>query len=117
MALLISCLGLYGLVSFMIVQRRREMGIRKVLGASVEHIVYLFSREFTLLVGLAFGLSAPVGYYFMQRWLNGFYYRVDMGWKVFALSVLGSILLAWVTVGVKAFRAATANPIDNLRTE
>ena len=117
MALLISCLGLYGLVSFMIVQRRREMGIRKVLGASVEHIVYLFSREFTLLVGLAFVLSAPLGYYFMQRWLNGFYYRVDMGWKVFALSVLGSVLLAWVTVGVKAFRAATANPIDNLRTE
>lgn len=116
-ALLISCLGLYGLVSFMAVQRTREMGIRKVLGASVGHIVYLFSREFTLLVGVAFLVSGPLGYYFMQKWLNGFYYRVDMGWKIFVLSVAGSVLLAWVTVGYKALRAALANPVKSLRTE
>jgi putative ABC transport system permease protein len=116
-ALFISCLGLYGLVSFMAVQRIREMGIRKVLGASIGHIVYLFSREFTILVGVAFVLSAPLGYYFMQKWLNGFYYRVDIGWKIFVLSVTGSILLAWITVGYKALRAAMANPVNSLRTE
>jgi len=116
-ALFISCLGLYGLVSFMAVQRTKEVGIRKVLGASVRNIVYLFSREFTLLVGIAFALSAPLGYYFMQKWLNGFYYRVDIGWKVFALSVAGSVLLAWMTVGYKAIRAALANPVTSLRSE
>jgi predicted permease len=116
-ALLISCLGLYGLVSFMVVQRTKEVGIRKVLGASIQGIVYLFSREFTLLIGIAFVIAAPLGYYLMTQWLQGFYYRTPMGWITFGLAIAGSLLLAWATVGYKAIRAALANPVQSLRSE
>ena len=117
LAILISCLGLYGLVSFMAVQKTKEVGIRKVLGASAGNIVYLFSREFTLLVGIAFLIAAPVGYYFMSTWLSGFYYHTSIGWTVFALAIMISILIAWITVGYKAIKAAIANPVKSLRTE
>ena len=116
-ALFISCLGLYGLVSFMAVQRTKEVGIRKVLGASIQGIVLLFSREFTLLVVLAFLVAAPLGYYGMTQWLNGFFYRTTLGWEIFALAIGGSLILAWVTVGYKAIRAALANPVQSLRSE
>ena len=116
-ALFISCLGLYGLVSFMAVQRTREVGIRKVLGASLSHIIFLFSKEYTLLVVGAFGVSAPLGYYFMRHWLNGFYYRVHLGWETFLLAIAGSLLIAWLTVGYKSLRAALANPVQSLRNE
>jgi predicted permease len=116
-ALLISCLGLYGLVSFMAVQRTKEVGIRKVLGASVQGIVYLFSKEFTILVAIAFLVAAPIGYYLMRQWLNGFFYRTTMGWGIFALAVTGSLVVAWTTVGYKAIRAALADPAQSLRTE
>ncbi|HTJ14291.1 MAG TPA: ABC transporter permease [Dinghuibacter sp.] len=116
-AIFISCLGLYGLVSFMAVQRTKEVGIRKVLGASVRGIVVLFSREFTILVVIAFLVAAPLGYYVMRQWLNGFFYRANMGWGIFALSIGGSLVIAWATVGYKAIRAALANPIQSLRTE
>jgi hypothetical protein len=116
-ALFISCLGLYGLVSFMAVQRTKEVGIRKVLGASARGIVVLFSREFTLLVLVAFGLAAPLGYYLMRQWLDGFFYRTSMGWGIFVLAVAGSLVIAWVAVGYRAIRAALANPILSLRTE
>jgi putative ABC transport system permease protein len=116
-AIFISCLGLYGLVSFMAVQKTKEVGIRKVLGASVKSIVYLFSREFTWLILLAFVVSAPLGYYFMHGWLNGFYYHTQMGWIEFALAIAGSLLIAWATVGYKAYRAALANPINSLKYE
>jgi putative ABC transport system permease protein len=116
-ALVVSCLGLYGLVSFMAVQRNKEVGIRKVLGASVSSIVYLFSREFTLLIGVAFMIAAPVGAYFMHKWLNGFFYRTTMGWEIFVLAIFGSLIVAWVSVGYKAIRAALANPIKSLKSE
>lgn len=116
LAIFISCLGLYGLVSYMVVQKTKEVGIRKVLGASMQHIVYLFSREFTLLIGLAFLISAPLAWFFMQRWLSDFYYHIDLGWGVFALAIVLSIVIAWVTVGYKAIRAAVANPVKSLRT-
>lgn len=117
LAVLISCLGLYGLVSFMAVQKTKEVGVRKVLGASVQSIVYLFSKEFTALVGIAFLISAPLGYYFMKGWLEDFHYHITIGWGVFAYAIILSFGIAWVTVGYKAVKAAIANPVKSLRTE
>jgi hypothetical protein len=117
LAIFISCLGLYGLVSFMAVQKTKEVGIRKVLGASVPGILLLFSREFVLLIGLAFLIAAPIGYYLMQGWLSGFYYHEDMGWGVFAIAIASSLVIALITVGAKAVKAALANPVKSLRSE
>lgn len=116
-AILISCLGLYGLVSFMAVQRRKEVGVRKVLGASVGHIVYLFSREFTILILIAFAIAAPLAWYMMSQWLNNFNYRINIGIWVFVLAVLVSVVIAWVTVGYKSVKAALVNPVKSLRSE
>lgn len=116
-AILLSCLGLYSLVSFMAAQRVREIGVRKVLGASVTRIVVLLSYEFVPLVGIAFVLAAPVGYYLMHRWLDEFANRIKLGPGLFLLSIGISLLIAWCTVGYRAFRAATANPIRTLRSE
>jgi putative ABC transport system permease protein len=116
-AILISCLGLYGLISLMTAQKTREVGIRKVLGASVARIVYSFSMEFTYLVGISFLIAAPLGSYVMSRWLSGFYYRIDMGWGLFALTLLSSGMIAWITVGYKAVKAAITNPVKSLRAE
>lgn len=116
-AIFISCLGLYGLVSFMAVQRIKEVGIRKTLGASVGHIIYLFSKEFTVLIVIAFAISAPVGYYFMHKWLQDFTYRITIGPGIFILSIISSIVIAWLTVGFKAVKAALANPVKSLRSE
>jgi ABC-type antimicrobial peptide transport system permease subunit len=117
LAILISCLGLYGLVSFMAVQKTKEVGIRKVLGASVQSIVYMFSREFTILIGIAFLISAPLGYYLMHHWLAGFFYHIQMGWGIFALAIASSLMVSWLTVGYKAVRAAIASPVKSLRAE
>ncbi len=116
-AIFISCLGLYGLVSFMAVQRTKEVGIRKTLGASVGHIVYLFSKEFTVLIIIAFIISAPVGYYFMHNWLQDFTYKITIGPGIFILAILASVAIAWLTVGYKAITAALANPVKSLRSE
>jgi len=117
LAILISSLGLYGLISFMAAQKTKEVGIRKVLGASVGSILYLFSREFTILIGIAFLISAPIGYYLMHEWLSGFYYHIGLSWVVFILAMLISVVIAWLTVGYKAMKAALANPVKSLRTE
>jgi ABC-type antimicrobial peptide transport system permease subunit len=116
-AIFISCLGLYGLVSFMSIQRKKEVGIRKTLGASVGNIVYLFSREFTLLILISFVIAAPLGYYFMHRWLEDFSYRITIGPGIFLLAFSASLLIAWLTVGYKSIRAALANPVNSLRSE
>lgn len=116
-AIFISCLGLYGLVSYMAVQKTKEVGIRKVLGASISNIVLLFSREFTLLIAIAFLVAVPVGWYIMNGWLQNFVYRIDMGIGVFVLAIVASLTIAWVTVGYRAVRAALANPVKSLRTE
>jgi predicted permease len=116
-AIFISCLGLYGLISFMAVQRVKEVGIRKTLGASVGNIVYLFSKEFTLLIIVAFVISAPVGWYFMHQWLQGFAYKTPLGLGIFMLAVAVSVVIAWLTVGYKAVSAALANPVKSLRSE
>ena len=116
-AIFISCLGLYGLVSFMAVQKTKEVGIRKVLGASVQSIVFLFSKEFIVLIGIAFLIATPVSYYLMHQWLSGFYYHIQLSWIVFVAAIIISIIIAWVTVGYKAIKAAIANPVKSLRTE
>jgi putative ABC transport system permease protein len=116
-AIFISCLGLYGFVSFMAVQRTREVGIRKVLGASVINIVYLLSKEFTVLIGIAFLIATPLAYYFMHQWLQKFAYRIDIGARMFLLTILFAEVIAWLTVGYQAIKAAVANPVRSLRSE
>jgi len=116
-AIFISCLGLYGLVSFMAVQRTKEVGIRKVLGASAARIVLLFSKEFTFLIGIAFIIATPVAYYFMKQWLQNYTYRINLGVGIFIVAILFSIVIAWITVGWRAIRAAMANPVKSLRSE
>jgi putative ABC transport system permease protein len=116
-AIFISCLGLYGLVSFMAVQRTKEVGIRKVLGASVGNIIYLLSREFTLLIIVAFAIAAPVAYYFMQQWLQSYSFRIQPGVGIFLLAIVMSIIISWITVGYRAIQAAMSNPVKSLKTE
>ena len=116
-AILISCLGLYGLVSFMAAQRTKEVGIRKVLGASSSNIVYLLSREFTLLIIIAFVLAAPLAYYLMNGWLQDYTYRYKPGIAIFLSAIGGSMAVAWITVGYRAIKAALANPVKSLRSE
>jgi putative ABC transport system permease protein len=117
LAILISCLGLLGLASYSTVQRTKEIGIRKVLGASVGGIVGLLSREFVLLVGVSFVVAAPIAWFLMHRWLNGFAYKIGLGWWIFAVAGLSALMIALVTVSYQAIRAAIANPIKSLRTE
>jgi putative ABC transport system permease protein len=116
-AIFISCLGLYGLVSFMAVQRTKEVGIRKVLGASAAHIVYLMSKEFTLLIIVAFVIAAPIAYYIMHKWLQNYSYRISLGASIFLLAMASSIVIAWITAGQRAVKAAIANPVKSLRME
>lgn len=117
LAVFISCLGLYSLVSFMAATRTREVGIRKTLGASVASIVYLFSREFTLLVLLAFVIAAPVAGFFMHRWLENYAFHFEPGPLLFMEAIAGSVVIAWASVGYRALKAALANPVKSLRTE
>lgn len=116
-ALFISCLGLYGLVLFMATQRTKEVGIRKVLGASTPGIVYLLSKEFVLLIILAFIIASPVAYYFMNNWLQNYTYRIEPGFSIFIFTFIGCIIIGWLTVGHHAIRAASANPVKSLRSE
>ena len=117
LAILIACLGLFGLASFVTSQRTREIGVRKVLGASVSKIVILLSKEFTLLVAIACAVAFPISWLAMKRWLQDFAYATEIGWQVFVLSAIAAILIAWITVGYQSIRAAVANPVKSLRTE
>src|SRR6185503_11336734 len=116
-AIFISCLGLYGLISFMAAQRTKEVGIRKVLGASVTSIIYLFSKEFTVLLIIAFAVAVPVAWYMMTNWLDNFAFRINITVWFFVLAIGLSVLIAWLTVGYKSIRAAIAKPVKSLRTE
>ncbi len=115
--IVIGCLGLFGLLSFMTIRKTKEVGIRKVLGASVAQIVALFGKEFVLLVVLAFGIAAPSCYYFMNQWLNGFAYHIDLSWWMFVTGVLFTLGIALLTICYQSIRAALANPVDALRNE
>ncbi|MDP9081471.1 MAG: ABC transporter permease [Bacteroidota bacterium] len=116
-AIFISCLGLYGLVSFMVVQRTKEVGVRKVLGASLGSILFLFSKEFMMLIGISFLIAVPVSWYMMSGYLQTFAYRINITVDVFLLAIVSSIILAWMTVGYKALKAALANPVKSMRSE
>ncbi|GAA4300280.1 ABC transporter permease [Compostibacter hankyongensis] len=117
LAILISCLGLLGLVIYTTGLRSKEIGIRKVLGATVSQIVTVLSKDFLRLVLIAFVLAAPVAWWAIHRWLEDYSYRTSLSWWVFALSGLGMMLIALVTMGLQTVRAATANPVKSLRTE
>jgi len=117
LAIIISSLGLFGLASYMAEQRTREIGVRKVLGASVFKLWRLLSKDFLLLVLLSLLIAAPVTYYFMNNWLENFAYRAEIAWWVFAVTGAGSTILTMVTVGFHAIKAAIANPVKSLRTE
>ncbi|MCH8247877.1 MAG: ABC transporter permease [Bacteroidetes bacterium] len=116
-AILIACLGLFGLASFTAEQRTREIGIRKVLGASVSSVVALLSREFLILVGGAFLVAAPIAYFVMNGWLNEFTFHTELGVGVLATAGASAILIAWMTVSYQAIRAAAANPVTSLRSD
>lgn len=117
LAVLISCLGLFGLVSFTTHQRTKEVGIRKVLGASVRSLLVMFSKEFVWLILIAFVIAAPLAWYFTRDWLADFAYRIAVGPGIFVLTVTTALIIALLTVGFQAWRAATANPVDALRNE
>jgi ABC-type antimicrobial peptide transport system permease subunit len=116
-AMLISCLGLWGLATFAAQQRVKEIGIRKVLGASVQTIVSLLSKEFLLMIAIALLIASPVAYYFMKDWLQTFAYHVDITVTVFLLAGIATALIALGTVGFQAMKAALANPIDSLKND
>jgi ABC-type antimicrobial peptide transport system permease subunit len=116
-AIFLSCLGLYGLASFMAVQRIKEIGIRKVLGATASNIVYLFSKEFILLISIAFVIATPVAWFFMHQWLQNYPFRIELSWWIFLIGGLASVLIALITVCFQAIKAAIANPVKSLRSE
>jgi ABC-type antimicrobial peptide transport system permease subunit len=115
-AIFISCLGLLGLVSFMAAQKTKEIGIRKVLGAGVENIVYLFGKEFVTLTLLATGVAVPLSWWLVSRWLEDFVYRIGVEWWFFAGSGLFALLLVLLTISAQTIRAALSNPVKSLRS-
>jgi putative ABC transport system permease protein len=117
LAIFISCLGLLGLTVYTVERKKKEIGIRKVLGASVAGIVALVSRQFVWLVLLSIGIAAAPAYYFMNDWLNGFAYHTVISWPVFVASGILVVLIAVLTVGLQALSAAVCNPVKSLRTE
>ncbi|MCE7995721.1 MAG: FtsX-like permease family protein [Roseivirga sp.] len=114
-AILISCLGLYGMISYMANQRVKEIGIRKVLGASVQQILLLFSKEFTRLAIIAFLIAAPLAYWGMLDWLNNFVYKISIGPSVFVAGIATSLAITLLTIGYRALRAGNVNPVESLR--
>jgi ABC-type antimicrobial peptide transport system permease subunit len=116
-AILISCLGLFGLAAFTAERRRKEIGIRKVLGASRSSIVYLLSGDFTKLVGVAICISLPLSYLIVKQWLNNFEYRIDLEWWYFVGAGLAALVIAWLTVSTQAVKAASVNPVHSLKDE
>ena len=116
-AIFLSCLGLYGLASFMAVQRIKEVGIRKVLGATAGSIVYLFSKEFIILIAIAFAIATPLAWYFMNKWLQDYVYRINISWWLFVAGGLAAIIIALTTISFQAIKAAMANPVKSLRSE
>ncbi|MBN3518578.1 ABC transporter permease [Algoriphagus lutimaris] len=116
-SILISCIGLYGLVSFMISQKVKEIGIRKVLGASVSQITFLLTREYFIMVLLAFLIAVPIAYWMMERWLENFAFKISFSIGLFVVVMICSLLITGLTVGSKAIKSALANPVDSLSDE
>jgi putative ABC transport system permease protein len=117
LAIFIACLGLLGLASFLAEQRTKEIGIRKVLGASVSNIIMLLSREFVLLVAISNILAWPLAYYLMNKWLENYAYHAEVNLFFFLVSALAALGIALLRVSYQAYRAASSDPIDSLRYE
>ncbi|MES1221046.1 MAG: FtsX-like permease family protein, partial [Bacteroidota bacterium] len=113
----VGCLGLFGLAAYSAERRKREMGIRKVLGASTRGVVFLLSKDFIKLVTISLLVASPVAWYFMNKWLQDFAYRVSISAWVFALAAFIVMGIALATVGFQAIKAAMANPVKSLRAE
>ncbi|HMC86664.1 MAG TPA: FtsX-like permease family protein, partial [Chitinophagaceae bacterium] len=116
-AIFIACLGLFGLVTYAAEQRIKEIGVRKVLGASVSEIVAMISKDFIKLVLIAFVIAFPTGWWMMNKWLESFAYRINISWWVFAVAGLLTLAIALITVSLQAIKAALANPVKSLRSE
>jgi len=117
LGIIIACLGLFGLATFAAQQRVKEIGIRKVLGASVSNLIGLLSKDFLKLVIIALILAIPIAWFAMNRWLQDFAYRVNIHWWVFIIAAVITVLIAWITISTQAFKAAAANPVKSLRNE
>lgn len=117
LSILISCLGLFGLVAFAAQRRRKEIGLRKVLGASVSGIVSLLSKDFLALVLIAIVIASPLAWYGLDRWLAGFAYRVELNGWMFAAAGVMALLIAFLTIGFQSVQAALANPVKSLQNE
>ncbi|HWA35874.1 MAG TPA: FtsX-like permease family protein, partial [Cyclobacteriaceae bacterium] len=117
LAIFIACLGLYALAAYTTEQRTKEIGIRKVMGASIFQLSTMLSTDFIKLVLISFAVAVPVGYFAMNKWLEGFAYRVEISWAIFLIAGVISVLIAWFTVGFESLKAARSNPMKSLRTE
>ncbi|WP_299246396.1 ABC transporter permease [uncultured Aquimarina sp.] len=117
LAIFISLLGLFGLASFVAEQRTKEIGVRKILGASLANLWMLLSKDFIKLVIIALFIAGPIAYYFMSQWLQKFSYRTDISWNIFLIAGCGALIITIITISVQAIKSVTANPVDSLRTE
>jgi putative ABC transport system permease protein len=117
LSLLIACLGLFGLSTFVVERKIKEIGIRKVLGASVSGIAGLISKDFLKLIALSVIIATPVAWYFMNNWLKDFAYRVDISWWMFLAAGAIAVVIAILTISVQTIKAALANPVKSLRSE
>src|SRR5690606_11863903 len=117
LAIFISCLGLFAFASFMVEQRNKEVGIRKVVGASVFDLWKLLSKDFVKLVLISCVIAIPISYYAVDNWLNNYEYRTDISWWVFLLASTGAIIITVITISFQSIKAATCNPVKSLRTE
>ena len=116
-AVFIGCLGLFGLAAYTAERRKKEVGIRKVLGATTQNVVLLLSKDFVKLVIIALMIASPVAWYFMHKWLEDFAFRINLGAWIFVSSAIIAVLIAIITVSFQAFKAASTNPVRSLRTE
>ena len=117
LALFIAFIGMFAIANLTIKDRKKEIAIRKVLGASVAGVSNMITRKFLLLVLLANAIGGPVAFYVMQNWLNGFAYRTSLGVTLFVVAILSTLLVAWLTVGLQSFKAAVGNPVRSLRQD
>ena len=117
LAIFISCLGLFGLAAYTAERRTKEIGIRKVLGASVHGIATLLSSDFLKLVVVSFVIAFPLAWWFMNKWLEDYAYRIDIDWTVFVIAGMIAVLIALLTISFQAIKAGLSNPIKSLRTE
>jgi len=117
LAIFISCLGLFGMASFMAEQRIKEIGVRKVLGATIFNLWQLLSKDFVMLVLISLLIASPVSYIFMHNWLQSYTYRTDINWWIFAVAAFGALAITLLTVSYQSIKAALANPVKSLRSE